>query len=177
MTRLANRDSFCDVLKREIRRSRRYGHFLTLVTLDCDQFNRFNERRGHSTGDLLLQAVADTLEKKFRNTDLVARFADDEFMILLPETDASAVSAILSSVRTQLRGLMQLRGWSMTFSCASTVFICPLDDVNAVLERQAQTLLLAKREGAGKLAHRVWEAEDVPTNSSTFGAASQWDAQ
>lgn len=168
LTRLANRESLYEVLNLEVQRSRRYGRSLTIISVDCENFKRFNAKRGHTTGDLLLQAIADVLTRKFRNTDIVTRSGDDEFMVVLPETGAQHMEAVLDGLRTQLDNLMLMRGWNLKFSCACSVFVCPPEDLNKVLHLHAKVMASAKANTPDKTAQKVWESQEPPFKSSEF---------
>lgn len=168
LTRLANRQALYEFMNQEIRRSRRFGHSLTLVTIDCRQFRRFCELRGHTAGDLLLQAVADALQSKFRSTDLISRSAYDEFMVVLPETDPSFTDSLLTSLHTELDNLMLIRGWKMSFSFALSVFPCPPENLTTVFERHAEVMRAAKQEQDHRIAQKSWEPDDNAFRASAF---------
>ena len=172
LTRLANRETLCEALNLEIQRSRRYGHNLAIVTMDCDQFKQFNEQRGHSTGDLVLQAVADSLLRKFHGTDLVARSGSDEFMVVLPQTPSDQLDAVLNALRTDMDNMMLMRGWTLTFSYACSVFPCPPDEVSKLFRQHANIMQQAKLDGNNTIARRIWEAEEGPFASSALGNLS-----
>ncbi len=84
LTSLLNRRVMETVLKREYKRSLRYNSPLTLAFLDLDDFKAVNDEYGHNRGDELLRYVADTLEAMTRDSDIVARYAGDEFVVILP---------------------------------------------------------------------------------------------
>lgn len=88
LTELLNRRVMDKILKREFTRSNRYHKVLTAIFMDIDGFKLINDTFGHDTGDLVLKYTADILLKLTRDTDVVARFAGDEFVIILPETDS-----------------------------------------------------------------------------------------
>jgi len=88
----ADVDALLDILnrrgfERELRRSlayvRRYGTAAALVYLDLDQFKPVNDRYGHAAGDRVLKAIAATLQRSVRESDVVARLGGDEFGVLL----------------------------------------------------------------------------------------------
>jgi diguanylate cyclase (GGDEF)-like protein len=72
------------VLQREYKRAVRYKTNLTVAFLDLDDFKAVNDRYGHDRGDDLLRYVADVLEELTRGSDVVSRYAGDEFVIILP---------------------------------------------------------------------------------------------
>src|SRR3990172_11692659 len=79
LTGLANRRLLDKRLREELARVDRYNHPLALMLLDLDGLKTVNDRRGHEAGDNAIPAVARTLPKACRNTDLAARFGGDEF--------------------------------------------------------------------------------------------------
>lgn len=86
LTGLLNRRTMDNVLKREFNRAKRYATPLSLIFLDLDDFKVVNDLYGHDIGDDLLKYVATHLEKMSRKSDVIARFAGDEFIIILPYT-------------------------------------------------------------------------------------------
>ncbi|MGD8455309.1 MAG: diguanylate cyclase [Anaerolineales bacterium] len=87
LTGLANRRAFDERLDEEIRRSNRYEHHFTLFMMDLDGFKRINDTFGHPKGDQALSLLGDCFLKTIRDTDFIARFGGDEFILILPETE------------------------------------------------------------------------------------------
>lgn len=88
LTGLYNRRYLTEILPREIKRAKRYGHPLSLIMSDIDHFKEVNDSFGHHTGDLVLKEIADFFQRNLREgVDWVARYGGEEFLIVLPETD------------------------------------------------------------------------------------------
>ena len=87
LTGVHNRHALNEFLERELTRSKRYNHPIGILLIDVNRFKEINDRFGHAMGDKVLQAVAGILQHNVRNSDIVARFGGDEFLIVLPETD------------------------------------------------------------------------------------------
>lgn len=87
LTGLFNRRYFNEVLQKEVDRSKRYGHSLSFIVLDIDDFKKVNDNYSHLTGDKVLQKVAELLQENVRDPDSVIRYGGDEFLIMTPETD------------------------------------------------------------------------------------------
>ncbi len=102
LTGLLNRRVMTEVLKREFVRAKRYIHPLSVAFLDLDYFKTINDTHGHETGDQVLKYVANTLFQMTRETDVVARFAGDEFVVILPETEADKAVGLIDRVKTHL---------------------------------------------------------------------------
>ena len=86
LTSLLNRRVMEKILKREFFRASRYATDLSLIFLDLDGFKTINDCHGHDVGDRALVSLASVLVKLKRGSDVAARFAGDEFVILLPST-------------------------------------------------------------------------------------------
>ena len=99
LTGLLNRRGFDQQLEDEIWRARRFGHSLGLMVFDLDRFKTVNDTWGHTQGDVVLQAFAETLMNSSRRVDKVARFGGEEFALLLPATDAEGVEIVGEKVR------------------------------------------------------------------------------
>lgn len=85
VTEVLNRRGVVEYGTIEIERAKRYGHPLSAIMLDLDNFKRVNDSHGHLTGDLVLKGIADRLCREVRKIDIFGRFGGDEFIILLPE--------------------------------------------------------------------------------------------
>jgi diguanylate cyclase (GGDEF)-like protein len=90
LTELLNHQSFIDELELEFERSRRYGHGLTLVFFDVDEFKLVNDTYGHPEGDRVLRVVAHLVRERLRRSDLAGRMGGDEFAAALVESDQEA---------------------------------------------------------------------------------------
>ena len=99
LTHLPNRRLLDDRLDQAMATSKRSGKYAALMFIDLDNFKPLNDRYGHGMGDLLLVEVARRISTCMRETDTVARFGGDEFVVLLSELDADmAVSSTEASI-------------------------------------------------------------------------------
>ena len=86
LTGLLNRRAMLDRMQLEQRRSLRSGSPLLIAQLDIDHFKAVNDTHGHAAGDLVLQSFADTVRRNVRDTDVLARWGGEEFVLLLCDT-------------------------------------------------------------------------------------------
>jgi len=117
LTGLYNRRYFLQILDYELNRAKRYHQPLSLVFIDLDHFKDINDNFGHSVGDQLLKQAAQKLHSMFRTTDLVARYAGDEFVAILPATPAEGASILANRLQEAFsRFQMMVRGKTLQIS-------------------------------------------------------------
>lgn len=102
LTELYNHGYLHRRLDEELERAARFGHRLSLIMLDLDDFKRFNDRYGHPAGDAVLEAVSDVIRQNLREIDVAARYGGEEFMIILPETDLVGAMLVAERVRRSM---------------------------------------------------------------------------
>ncbi|HUS97091.1 MAG TPA: diguanylate cyclase, partial [Hyphomicrobiaceae bacterium] len=86
LTGLYNRRYFLEALRSELARAERLGTHVGLMSIDADKFKSFNDHHGHDAGDMVLRAIAETMQSQFSNGEVVCRFGGEEFSILVPST-------------------------------------------------------------------------------------------
>jgi diguanylate cyclase (GGDEF)-like protein len=105
LTGLANHGRFQDLLSTEVEQVRRYGHPLSLILLDIDNFKSVNDTYGHQQGDQVLKAVARALRENSREADVPARYGGEEMALILPHTDLEGAFAIAERARESIESL------------------------------------------------------------------------
>jgi len=94
LTGLFNTRSLHERLQAEVERANRYQRPLSLLVLDCDNFKRINDRFGHLEGDHVLQVLARVISEGLRASDSAYRYGGEEFVVVLPETEAVAAQRL-----------------------------------------------------------------------------------
>jgi diguanylate cyclase len=102
LTGLANRRNFENAIARESDRVARSGEPALLLMLDIDHFKRINDQHGHNAGDLVIKAVAESLNATVRPMDLVARIGGEEFAIILPNCPPAFGAAVAERIRARV---------------------------------------------------------------------------
>lgn len=142
LTGLFNRRHFDQMLTEECRHQQRDA---ALVLLDLDYFKDINDRHGHQTGDLVLQAIPALLRPHLRQADLLARWGGEEFILWLPDTggpDAVRLSERLRHILAETRFCHDIH-----LTASFGVAVCrPGDAIQQVLRRADACLYQAKRE-------------------------------
>jgi diguanylate cyclase (GGDEF)-like protein len=145
LTGLFNRRALLERLAAELRIVRRTGETLAFAMLDVDDFKRINDTRGHAAGDAALVTIAQILQKCTREIDTPARFAGDEFSLILPRTDRDSAKAVVERITAELRAA----GLSASIGLAFT----PLGIDQETLMRWADEAVYAAK-AAGKNGYR-----------------------
>lgn len=105
LTGLQNRRAFEQRIRQEFARARRYDLALSFLMLDVDFFKHFNDLHGHQAGDRMLHRVAQTLQKKSRGQDTLARFGGEEFVVVLPNTGRDGALVLAERYRLAIESL------------------------------------------------------------------------
>jgi diguanylate cyclase (GGDEF)-like protein len=99
VTPLYNVRFFHQILERELKLVDRYKSVLSLLFIDMDRFKPINDRYGHLRGSRVLREVGFLLRSAVRETDYPARYGGDEFVVILPQTDAQAAAMLAEKLR------------------------------------------------------------------------------
>jgi diguanylate cyclase (GGDEF)-like protein len=102
LTKLHNARYLRQFLLNEIRRARRYGSNVTALFLDLDDFKRVNDAHGHLAGSHVLMEMAAVILSSIRDTDAVARYGGDEFVIVLPDTGIDLGGTVAERIREKI---------------------------------------------------------------------------
>jgi diguanylate cyclase (GGDEF)-like protein len=102
LTQLHNRRFFEEYLEREISRLGRNGDGLYLLVIDIDDFKALNDNYGHAAGDEFLTQIARVMKESVRETDLLARFGGEEFVVVLNGSDISGATVLAEKLRTNV---------------------------------------------------------------------------
>ncbi|MCA1992388.1 MAG: GGDEF domain-containing protein [Coleofasciculus sp. S288] len=153
LTGIANRRLFFELARLELKKSHRYRHPLTIIQIDIDDFQLFQNSRVYRAGEKLLKTVAGTLKNYLRETDIIARIGDDEFVILLPGSGYEPARVVINRVQDKLLESLQNNSWSITFSISAVTFINPPNSVDVMLQRTDHLMYLVKNNGEDALKH------------------------
>ncbi|UCD06410.1 MAG: diguanylate cyclase [candidate division WOR-3 bacterium] len=102
LTSLSNRRSYQLFVDAEIRRAERYRRTFVVMMIDFDNFKNYNDRYGHTAGDIVLQKLSKIMKDIIRDVDFLCRYGGDEFVAILPETDASFALDVAERMRKKI---------------------------------------------------------------------------
>lgn len=162
LTGLSNRRSFNLRLAEEKNRWERYGHPLSFIMLDLDDFKKVNDKYGHVVGDSLLEITAGSIKAMVRQTDFPARYGGEEFAVICPETDIKEAYLIAERIRTKIdETRFTVRGDSVKATISGGVSsICQGEKESDFIDRADKCLYLAKESGK----NRICTEEDLQRN-------------
>jgi len=154
LTGIANRRMFDSVINVEWENARRTRQPLSLILIDIDYFKQYNDHYGHLPGDDCLKRVAATLNlAATRSRDFFARFGGEEFVLVLPETDATAAETVAERCRglifkLQIPHEKSITSHNLTISLGvGTIIPSHTDDALPFIEKVDQLLYKAKQKG------------------------------
>ena len=155
VTGIANRKLFDELSNLEIQRSFRYGHPITLVFIDIDNFKLVNNKLGKKIGDKLLQEVAQTIYGNIRSTDIIARLGGDEFALLLPGTGYEPSQIVVERVQKQLVETVEYHQWPVSFSVGVITFMTAPKSVEEMIEKADFLMYTVKTSGKNRMEHKI----------------------
>jgi len=162
LTKIFNRRRFFDEAEKEVSRVRRYGGRLALLMIDLDLFKDVNDMHGHQAGDAVLEAVAETLRRRVRSTDILGRYGGEEFVVVLAAMDPGKALEIAEDLRKSIAELRVSHGGTVISTTVSIgVANTAAEGGEIALERLLldadRALYRAKREGRNRVC--VWRDE------------------
>jgi len=160
LTDLPNRQLFMNFLTLELSQARRNGKKLALLFLDLDGFKQINDRLGHSSGDRLLQEVAQRLKGCIRVSDTVARLGGDEFTVLMPDlTQTDDVGIVLNKILGVFDAPFMLNGVAVDAATSIGISMFPDDgDCSGELIKKAD-IAMYDAKGSGGNSYQFYNAE------------------
>ena len=155
LTGLANRRHSEEALTAELSRAARFGGSLSVVMTDLDNFKAVNDEHGHPVGDTVLRRFARLLETSVRDVDTAARWGGEEFLLILPGTDAEGASQLAERIRARLEEttLLTPEGIPIRATASFGVAAADAEEVSAehLVAAADAALYAAKRAGKNRV--------------------------
>ena len=159
LTGLHNRKYLQERLAEEISRSRRYGTKLSCILFDLDYFKVVNDMYGYEWGDILLTKIANKLNAMIRKEDILTRYGDEEFLLVLPNTSEDNAFLFGERFRREVEKMefipageeephkVTISGGISTYPCMPDVE----EDANTIIRYAEHALYNAKHRGKNKI--------------------------
>ena len=159
LTGLHNRKYLHERLEQEISRARRYGTKLSCLLFDLDFFKVVNDIYGYDWGAVLLRSIADKLKQLIRKEDILTRYGDEEFLLILPNTSEENAFLFAERFRRDIERMefipageeerhpITISGGISTYPCLENVE----EDVNTIIRYAEHALYNAKKRGKNKI--------------------------
>lgn len=157
LTGLLNRREFGQRLDQEVSRAGRYPQSMSLVMFDIDHFKRINDRYGHTVGDQVLIGISLLAKGMIRNSDSLARWGGEEFMLMLPATGADQAVSVAEKLRQAIEQMDIREAGKVTVSFGVAGLID--GDTAASVIRRADRAMYAAKE-AGRNTVRLLLSDD-----------------
>ncbi len=159
LTGLHNRKYLQERLEEEISRSKRYGTKLSCILFDIDFFKVVNDMYGYEWGDILLKNIANKLTAMARKEDIVTRYGDEEFLLVLPNTSEDNAFLFGERFRREIEKMEFIpagedEAHKVTISGGISTYPCMADveeDANTVIRYAEHALYNAKHRGKNKI--------------------------
>lgn len=152
MTGLANRRDIMEKIDREATRSHRHKHPFTILMINIDHFKKVNNTYGYNAGDDVLVEISRVLRGCVRNEDVCARWGGEEFLLLLPETNAESSLAVANKVLESV-SMTEFKANKPGIRITVSIGICehdPEKSAQETLSGVTQALQLAKQGGRNR---------------------------
>jgi len=151
LTQLFNRRYFLEHSNQLLILSKGSGSRLSLAFLDLDNFKCINDQHGHDVGDRVLQKVSKVLKEKVRNTDVVARFGGEEFIILFTNTDQKDVLTECEMIRKAIEETEMPEDVNTITTSIGVSGVGDDDSISQVIKRADKALYEAKNKGRNQI--------------------------
>jgi diguanylate cyclase (GGDEF)-like protein len=157
LTGLSNNRRFRELIEKEAARAERFGHELSLLMLDIDDFKQVNDTYGHLQGDAVLRMVGRVLDSESRGVDEPARYGGEEFVVALPETGLEGARELGERIRSRIEAeaVPMADGGEavrVTASVGAATMPTSAGTAEALIAAADTALYAAKRDGKNRVA-------------------------
>jgi len=157
LTQLYNRRHFTTMANHLFHLALRHQEALSIVMLDIDNFKHINDTYGHKVGDDVIVMIANILQKMSRESDIVARFGGEEYILLLPKTSKEGAYVIAEKLREAVADMQIVLEDKTPLSCSVSLGVSMVDlqsekDIEEAIKRADNALYNSKRSGKNRVS-------------------------
>ena len=156
LTGLKNRRAFNSALEAEVKKAARYSRVFSVLMLDADDLKPVNDRFGHATGDRLIISIAQVVQESLRETDILARYGGDEFVVILTETAKDRAVEVAERIRASVENTSFSEAGERVSSTISVGISCFSDksqDGLDIIADADKKLYESKRKGKNAVSY------------------------
>lgn len=168
LTGVLNKRALLEQAERKLKSAQRYRRPMAILVCDIDHFKRVNDTYGHDVGDVVIKGLGELLKRIKRDTDIVARFGGEEFVVVCEETDAAGAALLAERIRAELAAtVFTTELGSLSVTCSVGVAPAPAAGTTweALFKATDEALYVSKRTGRNRVT--VW-----PGRPTQQGAAA-----
>jgi diguanylate cyclase (GGDEF)-like protein len=152
LTGIKTRRYFSEALLSEWKRASRSGRPFSVVLIDLDKFKQVNDTMGHLEGDLVLTRIGRLLEQKVRQSNVVARYGGDEFVVLMPETSIEQAQILAERLRLWIATDPMLNERKITGSFGVATFPVHGASIEDIIRVADAGMYVSKRAGGNRVS-------------------------
>jgi len=156
LTGLKNRRAFNAALDIESKKAIRYKRMFSVLMLDADDLKSVNDKHGHAVGDKLIISIARVIQDSLRETDVLARYGGDEFVVILTETPHERAIEVAERIRVAVENTSfsaDSERISSTISIGVSSFTQDVEQQDGIMSRADKKLYESKRKGKNAISH------------------------
>ncbi len=155
LTGLSNRRFITEALVMQLAQARRNGKPVSVLMIDVDHFKAINDTYGHLSGDRVLRNLATSLRSRLRAQDMAGRWGGEEFLVVLPDTDATGAAILAGNLRAEVEDARWSAqdGRSIPLTLSIGVHTCDsaTEELDTVISAADQALYRAKQAGRNRV--------------------------
>ncbi len=154
LTGVLNMRAFGAVAERIFRQAERYARPFSVLMIDSDHLKSVNDTLGHEAGNRLLKLTVQCIQSQLRQTDIVARYGGDEFVVVLPETPSNGAVGVAERIRKSIQSsplTTRDKKVALTVSIGIAGYPNQGHDLDTVVERADHAMYASKNAGKNRI--------------------------
>ncbi|HYE81125.1 MAG TPA: diguanylate cyclase [Clostridia bacterium] len=156
LTQIYNRRRLMEEAEKELLKSGRNSHFISILMIDIDHFKMINDRYGHLAGDKVLKTLAKVCKARIRRTDIIGRFGGEEFLIILPEANRDIAFKVATSIKESIANMKipfqaEIIRTTISIGIETAIIAEKNHSVDKLINNADMALYMAKNNGRNRV--------------------------